>query len=350
MPQRNVGALPLVALLTVMLVAPARPAAAADSGADAPLLRVRDSRIVESSGLVASRLHPGVLWTVNDSSGAPVVYGVGEDGQTVAELELAGVTQRDWEALAPTTMPDGSPGLLVGDIGDNSGSRERGVVVYLVPEPAELGLVVARPARTYRLRYEDGPHDAEGLAVDPRSGRVYLVGKALFGAGVYAADRLSTSGDTVLRRVGRAPTLVTDAACLPDGRLVVRGYQSAQVLGRDLAREAGVDLPSQPQGESLAVTPDGSALLVGSEGEDSAVYRVPLPSDLPVASGDEPRGSVEVTRPAPPRVVESAPPVSEDGAGEGGSAAAAVLLAVAAGIVAALLLRTRALRHFLRRR
>ena len=35
---------------------------------------VADPAVVELSGIVASRAHPGVLWVHNDSGGAPAVY------------------------------------------------------------------------------------------------------------------------------------------------------------------------------------------------------------------------------------------------------------------------------------
>ena len=34
----------------------------------------QDRRIGESSGVVASRKHPGLLWTINDSGGDPMLF------------------------------------------------------------------------------------------------------------------------------------------------------------------------------------------------------------------------------------------------------------------------------------
>ncbi|RJK97809.1 hypothetical protein [Vallicoccus soli] len=319
----------------VLAVLPSAAAAAAAASPDV-VLRIEDPGITESSGLAVGVRHPDVLWTVDDSGGGPVVHGVGRDGSTVAELELEGVEPRDWEALAPARTPDGRPALLVGDIGDNSASRDRGILLHLVEEPRDLGRTSAPVVASYRLRYPDGPRDAEGLAVDPRDGRVLVVSKELLGGGVYAAAAPDPDGPTVLERVADAPSLVTDAAFLPDGRLVLRGYQGARVLGPDLATLGSFDLPSQPQGETLAVDGDGT-LLIGSEGERSEVLRVRLPEELAAAAAG----------PSP----SASPPPGDDGPDEelpwpgGGEPSRLVLLALTAGAVGALVLRVRALRR-----
>ncbi|HET6813152.1 MAG TPA: hypothetical protein VFJ69_03970, partial [Actinomycetota bacterium] len=154
-------------------------------------LRLEDPRILESSGLALSRRHPAVLWTHNDSGGGPELYAVGSDGRTLATLTLAGAEARDWEALAPGRDDRGRPALLVGDIGDNQDLWPE-VAVYRVTEPARLRDATV-PAVRYRLRYADGPRDAEALLVDPRSNRLYVATKSSDGGGLYRAPaRLRT--------------------------------------------------------------------------------------------------------------------------------------------------------------
>src|SRR5205823_4060463 len=65
-------------------------AAAVPAAADEPDgFTIGDSRIAESSGLAASRTHPGIYWTHNDSSDGPYVYAVdGRTGRTVARITL----------------------------------------------------------------------------------------------------------------------------------------------------------------------------------------------------------------------------------------------------------------------
>src|ERR671936_3018212 len=173
----------VVALLAGCALGPLAPAAAGERAE--VLLRIDDPRVVESSGLVASRRHPGVLWTHNDSGDASRLFAVGRDGRVLATLRLAGVRARDWQALALGRDDRGAPALLVGDIGDNQGVWPW-VTVYRVAEPARLR-DAAVPAARFRLRYPDGPRDAEALLVDPRGNRLYVASKDEAGGGLYPA-------------------------------------------------------------------------------------------------------------------------------------------------------------------
>lgn len=289
----SLGAL-LVAM--VAMVAMAAPGWA-DDQKPRILLTVQDPRITESSGLVASARHEGVLYTHNDSDDGPRVYAIGPDGQTRATLTLQGVSARDWEAMAPGRDEDGRPVLYLGDIGDNRGTWET-VSVYRAAEPRRLR-DTSLPATRYRLRYEDGPRDAEALLVHPRTGRLYVVSKE-FDAGLYAApEELHTERVNVLRRVAEAPPIVTDGAYAPDGSsFALRGYGFAYLFREPGARSETVDLPIQPQGESLAFTRDGSALLAGSEGTESNVWEVPLPEDFRPEPNDGQTGNPDAGNPS----------------------------------------------------
>ncbi|MGC5410674.1 ABC transporter substrate-binding protein, partial [Streptomyces sp. DT225] len=67
--------------------------ALADGGADRSFT-IEDPRITESSGLAASRLHPGIYWTHNDSDDGPYVFAVdSRTGKTVATITMKGVGQ-----------------------------------------------------------------------------------------------------------------------------------------------------------------------------------------------------------------------------------------------------------------
>src|SRR5215208_7158200 len=215
----------LAAALAVALVCLALPASAQEVEGAEVALRLEDPRIYESSGLARSRRHQGVLWTHNDSGDEARLFAVGSEGRTLATLTLAGVEARDWEALAAGRDDRGRPALFVGDIGDNQGVWPE-VAVYRVTEPARLGDATV-PAVRYRLRYADGPHNAEALLVDPRSNRLYVATKEPDGGGLYLAPaRLRTDQPNVLHRVARVPPLVTDGAFAPDGRsFVLRDYQ-----------------------------------------------------------------------------------------------------------------------------
>ena len=266
------------ALATAVLFSAAALAGAVPSwaaGGPQPLLRLQDPALLESSGLAVSARHDGVLWTHADGGSVAQVRAVDGRGRTVAVVTLDGIDPYDPEALAPGRI-GGEPALFLGDIGDNSLLRED-VSVFGLREPATLSDRTVTP-EWYRFRYPDGPHDAEALLVHPRTGRIFIATKDLSGAGLYRAPRRVVTADegvNPLRRVGDVPSFVTDGAFLHDGRYVLRTYGSVYLYsGRrePLARDA---LPPQPQGESIAA--DGDRLLVGSEGERSAVYAVTVP-------------------------------------------------------------------------
>jgi len=265
------------ALAATLLLCLAPPASAQEIEGAEVALRLQDPRVYESSGLALSRRHQGVLWTHNDSGDEARLFAVGSDGRTLATLTLAGVEARDWEALAAGRDDRGRPALFVGDIGDNQGVWPE-VAVYRVTEPARLGDATV-PAVRYRLRYADGPHNAEALLVDPRGTRLYVATKEVAGGGLYRAPaRLDPAGVNVLQRAARVPPVITDGAFTPDGRaFVLRDYQGAYLYRAPGRRVGSFELPPQFQGESITVTADGRSVLAGSEGPDSEVWRVPLP-------------------------------------------------------------------------
>jgi len=240
-----------------------------------PLLRLQDPALLESSGLAVSAVHDDVLWTHADGPVAEV-RAVDASGETVAVVTLADIDPFDPEALAPGSAADGSPALFLGDIGDNRLVRPD-VSVFRFDEPDTLQDQTV-PATWYRFTYPDGPHDAEALLVDPRSGRLLVATKGFSDAGLYRAPSdlvTADEGTNRLVRVAGVPALVTDGAYLPDGRFALRTYSTLHLYDRPGQQVAVDQLPGQPQGESLAV--DGDRLLVGSEGERSAVYAVEVP-------------------------------------------------------------------------
>ncbi|MCK7627542.1 esterase-like activity of phytase family protein [Streptomyces sp. RS10V-4] len=274
-----------------LLAAAGAPAAAAEPGA----FTLTDPRITESSGLAASRAHPGVYWTHNDSDDGPYVYAVDSaTGRTLARITLRGIgAPRDVEALA--LGPDGR--IYVGDIGDNLGGSWDHVWIYRFPEPATLRDATVT-AEQFTVRYADGPRDAEALMVHPKTGRVYLASKKQGGgAALYAGPaRLTTTGSNTFRKVAPVDLWVTDGAFSPDGtRLVLRSYFGARLYRwRDGRPEdlGAVPVPLQRQGESVTFTADGRTLMYGSEGRGSQVEPVALSGEqLPDAARRDDGGS-----------------------------------------------------------
>ena len=261
------------------------------------LFRFQDPAIIESSG-VAVRGDRFV--THNDSGDEPRFFVVDGDGCTVGRHDVGGAAAVDWEDMA---AHDGR--LFFGDIGDNASTRPQ-VVVYEVAAPAVDAGTCAQPVTTTLpatarvLAYDDGAHDAEGLAVDP-DGVVHVVTKA-YGAddvaGLYEAvgGTLRRVADLALPAGVSVPDdpvaaipfglaggqAITGAAFSPDGStLVVRTYAAAYLFDTAdyAAAPTTVELPAQPQGEAVTFTADGDALVITSEdpfGSRPPVWLVPL--------------------------------------------------------------------------
>ena len=270
---------PFALLAGVFLVgALAVPASAAD-GDDG--FTIKDSRITESSGLAASRQHPGIYWTHNDSDDGPYLYAVDSStGKTVATITLSGVgAPRDVEAIS--IGPDNQ--IYVGDIGDNDGVTWPYVWIYQLPEPKELSDQTIR-ATQYVVKYSDGSRDAESLVVDRKTGRVYIIDKHEDGGHLYEGPaKLSATGTNVFKPVAAVDLWATDAALSPDGQhLVVRGYLGGiwyDWNSGKIKREGRLDVPLQRQGESVTYSPDGTKLMYGSEGAGSSVEAEDAPGD-----------------------------------------------------------------------
>ncbi|MBV7245148.1 esterase-like activity of phytase family protein [Streptomyces sp. MW-W600-10] len=258
----------------LLLFAGAGPAVADDGRPDRDFT-IEDPRITESSGLAASRAHPGVYWTHNDSDDGPYVFAVdSRTGKTLATITMRGVGEpRDVEGIS--IGPDGD--IYVGDIGDNLDGSWDHVWIYRFPEPKQLRDATVTAVQ-YDVKYADGARNAEALMVHPKTGRVYIASKNEDGGGLYEGPAKLTAGSTnVFRRVGEVPW-VTDGAFSPDGtRLALRSYFSAREYAFEngrLGADRPVAAPFQRQAESVTYTADGTALMFGSEGARSGVVRV----------------------------------------------------------------------------
>ncbi len=265
-------------------------ATSAGAAGGATLLgRLDDKALSESSGLVASRRNPGVLWTHNDSGDGANLYCVTLQAARCGTWIVTDAGAQDWEAIAAGPGPvAGEHYLYIGDIGDNDEGRAE-VVVYRLLEP-RLGAIGQEPTPTapadaIRLRYEDGPHDAEALVVHPATSDLFVVTKDRRDAGVYKA----VVGATVLTRIADFPLggeeLVTGADVTPDGSrvVVVTKAQAHELRLPDV--DSGFDgiwqrprrpiqLAARKQGEAIAYRLDGATLLTTSEGSPMPLHEV----------------------------------------------------------------------------
>lgn len=306
------------------------------------VFHLNDPRITESSSLVVSTDHPGLVYTANDSGDGPFVYVLDRSGRLVGTTTLRGVDPIDVEAMSPGLA--GS--LIVADIGDNDAVR-RSVQVYRIAQPATGNHTVT--ADKVDLTYADGPRDAESAVYDAATGRLFVVSKEI-GAHVYESPpHVFSHSAAVLKPIAAAPSIATDATLLPGGRVaVVRTYLGATAYRFPSWKPvSSFGLPIQPQGESISGVPGSAVVWVGSEGDDSAVWSVPLPPAVAalVETSGVAGGAPSVTTRSPSAYAgASASPAGDVSTGPGTdgsssgivvwSTSAAVLVAVTGAVIA----------------
>jgi hypothetical protein len=245
------------------------------------------SQLREASGLALSRRDADVLWVHNDSHGTPTLFALRPDGSLLAEIELPDAgTQYDWEAIASGPCPAGDC-LYIGDIGDNLHDRQDRAILRM-PEPEPRSGVVQGIER-FPIRYPDGPRDAEALFVLPDTS-IFIISKGRSGPVTVYRYPLPLRAERVTLEVVQQltpglvqlPDLVTGAAATPGGEaIVIRTYTHLQLYrpeGDTLGAVwpgRGFDLAAlvEPQGEGVAVTPDGTVYLVSESGPN----RLPPP-------------------------------------------------------------------------
>lgn len=259
--------------------------------------------IREPSGLVASRRHPGVFWTHNDSGDDARLFATRRDGRLVGNYFVENATAIDWEDIAI----DEAHNLYVGDIGNNLSDRQD-LAIYRIPEPSKLAEEgTLRADRTIRFRYAEQTaypdpaarnFDSEALfwATHPMTGEgtLYLLTKHRSDTRtvLYRFEDLSGEREVTPTKVssfdvggdrGRYGGMVTGADVSADGRyLAILTYHAIFVFRRPdegddwfagLINIIDLDQDVTVQAESIAW--DGEALLFSSE--QRRIFRIEAP-------------------------------------------------------------------------
>ena len=135
--------------------------------------------ISESSGLAISAEHSDTLWTHNDSGDSARFYTFSSSGTSRGIINLSGASAYDWEAMAIGPC-ERETCLVIGDVGDNNTERDD-ISLWRLTEPTPTGEGTEQiiSANEIRLVYPGGAQDCEGIAIDPLTGDVILVEKAL---------------------------------------------------------------------------------------------------------------------------------------------------------------------------
>jgi hypothetical protein len=253
---------------------------------------IESSTINEASGIVASRISEGVLWTHNDSGGEPEIYAISNEGYILATFRINGIQHpasknsniinRDWEDIAIGPGPkDETDYLYVGEIGDNNAIYGT-YFIYRVEEPfvevdQDSSHITNNNVETIAYKYEDGARDAETMFVDPNSGDIYIVSKREDSVGVYLLEYPhSTTEVMTARKVATLPFSSAVAGDIsPEGdEIIIKNYVQIfywsvvedESIASALQRQP-VILPytPEPQGEGLCWDPENLGYYTISE-------------------------------------------------------------------------------------
>lgn len=121
--------------------------------------KIRSPVITESSGLIASRQYPGVIWTHNDSD--EYLVAMTRKGVTLGSYVVYGVHMADWEDIGA----DGLGNLYLADIGDNHKTNRTTLVVYQVREPNPYLRGTVMVSRRYYPSFPGEPKDCESFFI-----------------------------------------------------------------------------------------------------------------------------------------------------------------------------------------
>lgn len=235
--------------------------------------RLQKDKVVESSGLEIANAE-GDLWTHGDGGNTAKLYKVTMQGDRLQELDLAPLTNIDWEDLAQ----DEDGHIYIGDFGNNQNKR-RNLAIY------RLGGPKLREVDTIRFEYPDQRQfppkkiarnfdceafffhqDSLHLFTKNRSASKWVKYYVLPARpGTYTA-RLVDSMQT--------NTWITAADISPDGRTVaLLGYGYAYLIERTAGtklfdgNKSCLPLPQTGQAEAVVFINDHDFLLSNEKGK-----------------------------------------------------------------------------------
>jgi hypothetical protein len=267
--------------------------------------QIEDKSLLEVSGLELAQDANTWAWMINDSGNGSWLVGVDAKGSKIREVKLP-FKNKDWEDLSQFNW-NGESWLLIADVGDNRAKR-KDVELYFLREPKWGKKIEKRDVITLFVSYADGPRDVEAVAVDDKTGWVYLLSKRdpqaqLYGFPLEAIEddkKLTLNVLATMHNISQPTSsinkgIVDKYRYQPTSmdidskgrRLAILTYQDAFVfdLPDDLKDLGGqkpqvVSLPDQEmlrQRESICWSRDGGFLVVVSEGKTSPIVRVSVP-------------------------------------------------------------------------
>lgn len=263
--------------------------------------QLSDVTIHEASGLVRSRRHAGVFWTISDSGNPARLYAIDASGRVIARYEIQDVSNNDWE----TIIADESGTLWIGDVGNLGHRPVRTLYQITEPDPqadataaqnpstrqaggkgSSAPLIELKPQKRVTFKPPSASHDFE--ASFEHAGNHYLISKVQSGSAALFRLNVPSNGDdsqvTGVGRISDLPTIpwITGAAVSPNKRrLALTTY--TEVLLFELPSDGTFPATLSPNSriafeaplvESIAFVDEESLLLLSETGDLS---RLKLP-------------------------------------------------------------------------
>lgn len=233
-------------------------------------------RLREASGLVASIINPGMLWSHNDSRNASEIFLI-DDKAKIRMVCKLNVLNRDWEDITIGKGPDSTINYIyLGEIGDNLSSYGD-KIIYRFPEPlADATEKRIDDVDTLFVQLQDGNRDTETLMIDPLTNDMIIISKWETPVRFYRVAYPFLEKTMVARKTAEINlTEVTGGNISSDGKeLLLRSYNGIYYWRRadditleNLLQSEPMRVPYVPelQGEAIAWALDGKGFYTLSE-------------------------------------------------------------------------------------
>jgi hypothetical protein len=250
------------------------------------LAEVVNPRLEEMSGLAASVINPGLLWTHNDSGNSAEVFLINDKLEIKLTCRLKDVVNRDWEDIAVGSGPDPKKTYVyVADIGDNLAIFPY-KKIYRFEEPVlknETNEILISEFDTITFALEGIKKDAESMMIDPSTKNIYIISKWEDPESLYELKYPYSTKDTLTASVLMTLPLLRIVAAdfSDDGKeVIMKNYKNVYYWKIDKPLQEALSEPphiveyqQEPQGEAITFAKDGSGFFtVGERNKNKKSY------------------------------------------------------------------------------
>jgi len=252
---------------------------------------INDKRLNEISGLAVSKKNEGIFWVHNDSGNESAIYAINSNGDIIGLIKLSKDENLDWEDITIGNGPeDNTDYIYIANTGDNLQVRK----VYNIIRLKEPTIKINSKEQvidniyydTIYFKYPDGSHDCEALFIDNKTKDLYIITKRdslvnlylieypqLTGLNNINTAKFVTQTKLGFNRTKKTSSWICAADLSRDGNhLIVKSYDSIYYYKIDSnlkyklqEQPQSLHYIPEPQGESVAFSPDGKYYYTISE-------------------------------------------------------------------------------------